>query len=194
MEKAKVKEFWYDRHDHMINRLALIFIAAISFLFLISIYRFSFNGPYAYDDFKLFVVSFSELFLAAETFIEKVRYFFSRNAYPNPKFFGRVLSAFHYLFFDTVNSKFLIMVGATVLAGFIFVVRRVTQFDYLLLFPVSLILLLPERMHFWDATGFPALILMPMIVIYLLSKGRIILPLILAFLRPLPRIQAWLFL
>lgn len=175
------KVLWFDRYAGVANKIALLMILTLAAIFLLTIYKFSFDGPYAYDDFKIFVVSFSERFLAAETFIEKVKYFFSRNAYPHPKFFGRLFSAIHYQLFGTVNFKVLIMTGATVLAGFLFVVRRVTQFDYILLVPIALMLLLPERMHFWDAAGFPALILLPMIVLYLLSKGRIILPLILAF-------------
>ena len=183
MEKAIGKNSWFDRHDRTINRLALALIVAISILFLITIYRFSFDGPYAYDDFNLFVVSFSERFLGAESFGDKIKYLFSPNNYPHTKFFGRLFSMFHYLATGTVNFKFLIMIGAIIVSAFTFITRKVTRFEFVLLVPLVFMLLLPERMNFWvgTASGYPILLCCGLLIFYWLSIGKFAAPVILAF-------------
>lgn len=174
--------FW-DRNEVVINRMALIFISAISVVFLFTIYRYSFNGPYAYDDFNLFVVSFSDRFLEAETLGDRIKYLFSPNNYPHTKFFGRLFSMVHYLAAGSVSFKFLIMIGAVFVTTFTFVTRHTAKFDFVLLIPLVFMLLLPERMNFWvgTASGYPILLVASLLTFYWLSTGKFVAPIILAF-------------
>lgn len=183
MEKAIGKNSWFDRHDRTINRLALALIVAISILFLVTIYRFSFDGPYAYDDFNLFVESFSEKFLKADNIFDRIKYLFSPNNYPHTKFFGRLFSMVQYLATGSVNFKFLILVGALIVTSIPFVARHTTKFDFVLLVPLVFMLLLPERMNFWAGfvSGYAIVYVAGLLVFYWLSIGKFFAPVTLAF-------------
>lgn len=162
--------------------IGILFLIALRFLY--TMHKYAFNAPLAPDDIKMYVQHFMERYLDAGTLGEKIKYFFSQTNYPHAKMSGRTFSAIYYELFGTVNFKFLIMLGSVVLAAFVFSAKYITRLDFVLILPLALLLLLPDRMNFWvgPITGYPFLLLYALLVYYGLSKGRFIVPAIIAFI------------
>jgi len=165
------------------HKIAIAVLLLVAARFLYTMYKYAFDAPLAPDDTKMYVYHFMDRYLDAGSIIEKIKYFFSQTNYPHAKLSGRTFSAIYYEVFGKVNFKFLIMMGSVILTAFVFCAKYVTRLDFVLLLPVALLLLIPDRMNFWvgPITGYPFLLLYALLVYYGLSKGRFFAPAIIAF-------------
>jgi len=153
-------------------------------IFLLIQSKVAVNAPFAPDDARMFLSQFMDKYVDGDSFIDKIKYHFSVTNYPHAKFSGRVFSTLFYETTGSVNFKFLIMVGSLVLALFIGLTKRSLGVNYLLLLPLVFLLLTPSRVNHWvgPIAGYPFLLVYALITFYLMSKGKFILPVIIAFI------------
>jgi len=166
------------------QKIGFIVLALMAIGFIFAMNRYALDAPMAPDDMRMYVTHFMDRYLSAESISEKIGYFFSQTNYPHAKFSGRTVAAIYYELFGKVNFKFLIIFGSLVSAAFVFCAKYITKLDFVLVIPIALLLLLPDRINFWvgPITGYPFLLLYALLVFYGLSKGRFIAPAIIAFI------------
>lgn len=154
---------------------------AIAAIFLIVQFNVAVNAPFAPDDARMFLSQFMNKYVDA-TFIEKIKYHFSVTNYPHAKFSGRAFSTLFYEITGSVDFKFLIMLGSAILVFFITLTKRALSVNYLILIPLALLLLTPSRVNHWvgPIAGYPFLLVYTLLTFYLISKGKFLLPILIA--------------
>ena len=163
------------------SKFVFFLIAAI---FLGFQFRYAINAPYAQDDARFFVFHFINRYVEGDSFIDKIKYHFSVTNYPHSKLSGRFFSTLYYELTGSVSFKFLIILGSAILVFFVFLVRKILDLNYIVLLPLTLLLFTPDLVSQWvgPISGYPFLLIYALIIFHLLSKGKFVLPVIIAFI------------
>ena len=165
----------------LISRFVFFLIAA---LFLGYQFKYAINAPYAPDDARFFLSQFMDKYIEGDSFIDKIKYHFSVTNYPHSKLSGRVFSTLYYELTGSISFKFLIVLGSAILVFFVFLAKKTLDLSYIVLLPLIILLFTPSFINQWvgPISGYPFLLVYSLLTFYFLSKGKFVLPAIIAFI------------
>jgi len=159
----------------------VFFLIGVTFLWYQ--FRYSIDAPLAPDDARMFLSHFMDKYVNENSFIEKIKYHFSVTNYPHAKLSGRFFSTLYYELTGSVSFKFLVILGSAILVFFGWLLRKTLDVSYFTLFPLAILLFTPASINQWigPISGYPFLLVYSLTTFYLLSKGKFVLPAIIAF-------------